>query len=70
MSQSAIPEQRTIFPFKVDHSCVNGKPDFIEQCNYCGLTRFFGWNEYIPDLPLTFTVAIFRVKWKAVDKSP
>jgi hypothetical protein len=73
-SQSATTqEQRTIFPSNVEDHCIHLGYPIIEQCNYHdqGTISFFSWIDEEP-IQITgdsHTVAIFRVKWKDVDKS-
>lgn len=69
-SQSAATqEQRMTFPSKI-HRSWNPNAKVIEVCNFkdTGLYGEYHWPEMIYGV-LSFTVAIFRVKWKDVDKS-
>ncbi len=70
MSQS-IQEQRTIFPSDIHHN-THSNARIIEQCNYesLGLCQFNGWDNDYPLGNTEKTVALFRIRWKAVDKSP
>jgi hypothetical protein len=73
-SQSAATQEPlTTFHSKVEDHCIHLGYPIIEQCNFHGHSKvsFYSWVDefYMRISNMSCTVAIFRVKWKDVDKS-